>query len=108
VTRYLRMAATTADESMHRRHAVGCVVVRGGAVVARAANVHRKGQCAERRSLRRMRFDNGELYVARPGASGQLLCSKPCADCMKAIREAGVKKINYVDRNGAIVSELVI
>ena len=86
--------------STHRRHALACVVVRGGAILSAAANGSRKGQCAERRALRRKArygcFAGAELYVARSNG----LCSKPCGDCQRAIARAGIKSVWYVNANG--------
>lgn len=82
--------------STHRRHAMACIVVRGGAILSAAANGGRKGQCAERRALRRGVYEGASLYVARSNG----LCSKPCPDCQRAIVRAGIKKVYFVDING--------
>jgi deoxycytidylate deaminase len=86
--------------STHRRHALACVVVRGGAILSAAANGSREGQCAERRALRRKArygcFAGAELYVARSNG----LCSKPCPKCQAAIKRAGIKSVWYVNANG--------
>lgn len=41
------------------------------------------------------RASGGTLYVARIGRNGKIGLSKPCADCRKAIIEAGVKRVVY-------------
>lgn len=79
MTRYLEMAAAVAAESTHPKHHVGAVFVRGGAVVARAANTGRRYRCAERRALKdRGRFKDTTGYVMRDNG----LCSRPCAGCL--------------------------
>jgi len=90
------LAMRLTRRSTHRRHALAAVVVRGGAVVAAAANGSRKGQCAERRAIRRARYEGASLYVARSNG----LCSKPCPDCQEAIKLAGIKKVYFVGSNG--------
>lgn len=92
----LDVAMRLTRRSTHRRHALGAVVVRGGAVLAAAANGGRKGQCAERRALRRGVYEGASLYVARSNG----LCSKPCADCQSAIKRAGIKVVWFVNADG--------
>jgi deoxycytidylate deaminase len=54
------------------------------------------------------------LKAARPGdvleiirwtKSGENKISKPCPGCLKYIREKGIRRIYYQDRNGSIVRE---
>jgi deoxycytidylate deaminase len=101
VENMMPLAMRLTRRSTHRRHAMGAVVVRGGAVLAAAANGGRKGQCAERLALRWKgasagRFAGASLYVARSNG----LCSKPCADCQSAIKRAGIKVVWFVNANG--------
>jgi len=97
----MHLAHRLTRRSTHRRHALACVVVRGGAILSAAANGSRKGQCAERLALRPKRvlegrFAGASLYVARSNG----LCSKPCADCQEAIKRAGIKSVWYVNASG--------
>jgi deoxycytidylate deaminase len=92
----LDVAMRLTRRSTHARHALGAVVVRGGAVLAAAANGGRKGQCAERRALRRGVYEGASLYVARSNG----LCSKPCDACVEAIRRAGIRTVWFVNANG--------
>lgn len=99
--RYLALALKVAADSRHPKHALGAVVVKGGAVLAKAANSGRRERCAERRALKRGRYAGATIYVARANAR----CSRPCEACQQAIREAGVKRVVYVDLDGGICDE---
>jgi deoxycytidylate deaminase len=99
----MQLALRLTRRSTHRRHALACVVVRGGAVLSSAANGSREGQCAERLALRPKRVLDGAyagavLYVARSNG----LCSKPCEECQAAIVRAGIRKVYYVNRIGKV------
>lgn len=102
--RYLEIARKVAAKSTHRQHRHGAVVVRGGAVLAAAANSGRRGRCAERRALQRGTFHGATVYTARSNR----LCSKPCDDCIAAMKAAGVRLVVYVDHSGAVVDELLV
>lgn len=102
---YLDMARQEAAKSTHPKHQLGAIVMRGGAVLARAANTGRWHHCAERRALKhRHHFKDATVLVMRANGG----CSKPCAGCTEAMREAGIRMVVYVDRNGAIVAELLV
>jgi pyrimidine deaminase RibD-like protein len=95
------MARRVASKSTHPTHAHGAVVVRGGAVLAAAANSGRWGHCAERRAVRRGQFKGASVYTARSNG----LCSRPCDDCVAALKEAGIRYAVFVDADGTVVSE---
>lgn len=42
---------------------------------------------------------NATIYVARLGRSGDPMMSKPCENCQKALKEAGVRKVIYTIDN---------
>jgi deoxycytidylate deaminase len=55
--------------------------------------------------LRRRHYDRrGRLtmYVARQREDGSLGCSKPCANCVRLCKIAGVARIWFYDYNGKI------
>ena len=98
------MARKVSERSTHPNHRHGAVVVRGGAVLAAAANSGRRGRCAERRALQRNYFKDATVYTARSNG----LCSRPCDDCVAALKEAGVRLVVFVDSNGAVTSEVLL
>lgn len=80
------------------------MVCKGHRTIASAHNVrgntpnvpHYLGH-AERRVLREAR-NNSTLYVARLGAYGGIMPSRPCAECMVAIELNGnIKQVVYWD-----------
>lgn len=42
---------------------------------------------------------NATIYVARLGKAGDPVYSKPCENCQKALKDAGVKKVIYTIDN---------
>src|ERR1700678_791308 len=54
--------------------------------------------------IRRQHYDklsgHLKLYVARRLASGEMGCSKPCANCIALARLAGVRRIWFYDHDG--------
>lgn len=100
--RYLALALKVAIESTHPKHAMGAVVVKGGAVLAQAANTGRRERCAERRALKhRHCYLGATIYVMRLNGK----CSRPCDDCLVRLREEGIREVVYVATNGLVVRE---
>lgn len=93
--KYLRIAYRIVEDHHDEPfHKLAAVVVRGGAVVSSGINLNRRGRCAERRALRpNQDFVGCTLYVVR--SNGRI--SKPCSHCMKAIGEAGIKWVVFVN-----------
>ena len=46
--------------------------------------------------------EGATITVIRYLADDSFGASKPCADCMEAIKEAGIKRINYFDYDGSL------
>jgi pyrimidine deaminase RibD-like protein len=104
MSRWLALALKVADASDHPHHHLGCVVVKGGAVLSYAANLGRRGRCAERRALRPHHDLRGAVaYVARSNGG----TSRPCKHCAIALREAGVAFVVFVDEQRQVVREAV-
>lgn len=91
---------------------MGAVVVRGGVVLSKAYNLGRetnygtpnRGRHAEERALSPHRdFSGAVIYVARHDAQ----ISRPCDNCYQKIKQAGIRKIVYVDDNGNVTIETV-
>jgi deoxycytidylate deaminase len=47
-------------------------------------------------------FSKVKLYIYREDKNGQLALSKPCKACIRAIKDLGIKEINYTDYNGYV------
>ena len=47
-------------------------------------------------------FSKVKLYIYREDKKGQLALSKPCKACIRAIKDLGIKEINYTDYNGYV------
>ena len=62
---------------------------------------------AEMAALIRAKAKVHSLVVTRHYSNGSGACSEPCAICMKAIKDYGVRKLSYFDLNGVEVEEHV-
>lgn len=101
---YIECAYKVAEKSTHPKFKLGCVIIRGGVVISTAHNLWRFGRCCERRALKpHLDLRGGILIVVRSNKR----ISKPCLLCRKAIEEAGIKKIIYINIDGNIVSEKI-
>lgn len=53
--------------------------------------------------LKRRHYDDANnltLYVARKRADGSIGSSKPCNNCMRLCRVAGIRRVRYFDEHG--------
>lgn len=93
---------------------VGCILIRGGQVIARASNLSRpygednRGFHAEERVLRHRCAKGCILIVVRSNSKGQRsTMSRPCKRCYPLVQRSGIKKVVYVDWSGSVVVERV-
>lgn len=104
--RWLAVASRIAMESNERtRH--GCIIVKSGAVQSKGVNTYRNqpgiiedvnalSVHAEINAIRRSgNLDGAVAYIARVNNHGAPRQSRPCPDCLKALKTAGVKRIVY-------------
>lgn len=113
---FLNLAMRAAESSdCHQRH--GAIVVRSGSVLSIGTNkwrndistagiLHDEGRSrdisihAEVDALSRVANPRGAtIYIARVNRTGKARLSKPCINCAKALKEAGVSKIVYTLNN---------
>ena len=101
-----RIAQLIAPKSEHRWAKHVALVVRGGAIVAvgyNHATTHAEASAlnklwpSERRDTR--------VWSMRLNRSGKFRMAKPCADCMRYLRSAGVKAVYWTNSEGDIESE---
>lgn len=96
------------------RHKHGAVLMAGGRVLSVGINSNRNdpsvigdaqlkysvhAEIAALRSWGGTNLKNATIYVARLGRSGDPMMSKPCENCQKALKEAGVRKVIYTIDN---------
>lgn len=109
--RAARVASTSTERQKH-----GCVIVKGGRVISVGVNTFRNHPNnvsnpdressfhAEINTMRGLDVSGSTVYVARVNNRGQAKLSKPCLECYKALKEAGVKRIIWTENNGRIGS----
>ena len=102
MNRYLALALKLTALSTAKQQRMGCVVVRGGAILS--MGVHHHGNCAERRALRRhMNYVGAVAYVMRMNGR----CSRPCNDCQKLIVRSGLRKAVFIAADNKTVTHEV-
>jgi deoxycytidylate deaminase len=95
----LTLAAKAARIYKNKRSfCLGAIALRSDDVMVYAYNGHPSGPVpsshCEARLVRKL--DQGAIvYLARVTKNGQWANSQPCADCMRAMRRAKVKKVYY-------------
>jgi deoxycytidylate deaminase len=51
-------------------------------------------------------FSKVKLYIYREDKSGHTALSRPCQACMHAIKDLGIKEVNYTTYNGYVKEKL--
>lgn len=111
--RRLDQAIKVAENSeCRKRH--GAVLTAGGRVLSVGINTNRNdpliigeaqlknsihAEVAALRAWGGTGLKNATIYVARLGKAGDPVYSKPCENCQKALKDAGVKKVIYTIDN---------
>lgn len=115
MSRWVRIALKTACLGEHPRHLVGAIVVKGGKVLSKAANLSRPygvlngGFHAEERALREeIDYRGAVVIVVRVNKKTKIVgMSRPCERCMRVIISKGIKKIIYMDSELTVCVEKV-
>lgn len=55
---------------------------------------------AEFRLARKVNLRGKHIRICRFNASGKYTMAKPCANCQRILRHAGVRKVEYTDNEG--------
>jgi len=90
-------------------------IVRGGAVLARGYNkrdfknnsIHAEVNALKQIVRQKNGAEGATMTIIRYLADDSFGASKPCSECMYAIRRAGIKRINYFDYDGKFYSERI-
>ncbi|WP_405497478.1 deaminase [Streptomyces sp. NBC_00096] len=100
------------------RYPMGAVLVHGNRILAAAPNKRRNAPSvdfrnstfhAEVATLRRARRTEGAtMYVARVDARLRPAMARPCRRCQQALWEAGVQRVFYTDRSGAVQGMAIV
>lgn len=81
-------------------------VLKKGATIH--AELHVIHQCTKRLIRQQKSLKKYSILVIRiKRDTGELVLSKPCHDCINAMRKCGIKKVYYSDNDGNIVMERV-
>lgn len=115
IDRMLRYAIKAAACSDNERAKVGAALFKGNKLIAVSWNDTRKTHPDSPYRFKAIHAEfgvflgnhkidvyNGTLFVARVDKHGKLKIAKPCGLCEKFIRAAGIRKIFYTNRDGAV------
>ena len=104
VLHYIETCMYYARQSTHHKSRHGALLVRNGTIVSAACNTmyrHAETALGKPRIL-------CDLYIVRVDAKGNLLNSKPCADCVQWLQRLHcIRRVYYSDENGMIRMEKI-
>lgn len=103
--RWLERARRVA-ETVDGQWKIGCIIVRGGRVIASAANTQRNEpgvlgeqlwHCTVHAEIAALRMAGNAAgataYIARVGRNGMLRHAQPCVNCQDELDKAGVRAV---------------
>lgn len=125
-SKFMEMAKTLSEESKFDTYKIGALIAIKGKVISRGANSYKTHPQQKRYNRERMCFTeeakpfihaemaalqklkgiksenlkNAEMYVYRTGLDGSNRMCRPCAACMKAIKDHGISVIHYTTTQG--------
>lgn len=121
--KFLEMAKSLSEASKFDTYKIGAVLAIKGKVISRGFNsykTHPKQKLynrnrtnfkeeaqpfmhAEMSAIQKLRTEelkNVEMYIYRTGKDGKQKMCRPCAACMKAIKDKGIRVIHYTTNDG--------
>lgn len=111
---YLRTAFKVALEGRHQHSKVGALLLKGGQIIAKAANMSRpygcmnRGYHAEERILKNIDATGCVLVVVRLNKNDKkATMSRPCSRCWPLVKSSNVKKVVFINWDGKIEVENV-
>lgn len=104
--RFLSLAKKISKKSDHHHHKMGCVIAQGGTVLGTGFNmlrthpksphpfhsIHAEFMAAMNANYK---IDGATAYIFRQQKNGTWSMAKPCASCLKFLKECGIKKVVY-------------
>lgn len=112
IERGIKAAADAAKFATHSRYQVGAAIYIGSKLISVGWNEDKtdpkqhsifRWRHAETASLvgtRKTDLTKATIYVARVTKTGLLRIAKPCVDCQRLLKAAGIRKVVYTDRSG--------
>jgi len=114
--RGMKYAIEAADLVTHTRYKVGAALFIGNKLISLGWNVNKthpeqqsvfRWQHAEMAALvgiHKHDLTRAHIYVARVTMTGLLRIAKPCDDCQRILRAAGIRRAYYTSRDGSVES----
>lgn len=112
IERGIKAAASAAEFATHSRYQVGAAIYVGSKLISIGWNEDktdpkqhsifrwRHAETAALVGTRKTDLNKATMYVARIIKSGGLRIAKPCSDCQRILKAAGIRKVVYTDRKG--------
>lgn len=85
-------------DSSHPKYKLAAVIYKSGRVLSTATNSHVWGRHAEIRAIGRRTYPGASIVISRDNDR----VSKPCGECERAIRKAGIVKITFINDQGEL------
>lgn len=129
--RYLKIAGEIAQTSDFKNYKVGCIVIYKNSIISSASNSNKTHTMqsrynkyrnikegafpakvhAEMSAISKIRYldidwSKVTVYVTRNTKSNSYGMARPCASCMAAIKEKGIKNIVYSTDNGYAIERI--
>lgn len=112
-SKFFKLARMLSFKSDHPKHQLGVVIVKKDRIISLGINKYKthprsthpfKFIHAEYDAIISCKEDlkNSVAYIYRETKNGNIALSRPCEHCMKALRDAGVKKICFSTYTGYI------
>lgn len=130
--RFLMLARSVSLLSTYREYQLGAIIKKNGRVISRGFNsykthpmqkkyneIREKGwmedmdtpglmhaEFAALMKVKNKKLDDAELFVYRIDKLGNPRMARPCAGCMEAIKDRGIKQIHYTTPDGVATEYL--
>lgn len=121
--RFMELARGVAEQSVYDCYRLGSVLVLKSAIVGKGYNKakthpqqkkynavrfditdrskhHLHAEMVALNQAKHLDLSKAELYIYHVGRKGEQKMARPCAGCMKAIKDRGIKKIHYSTPDG--------
>jgi deoxycytidylate deaminase len=109
--RYFELAKKVSVLGEHPQHKIGCILVINKTHMVAGYNSNKtdpnspspfKSSHAEFRAITSTREDlkGASIYVYREDHSGNLALSFPCENCLRLIKQKGIRNIYFTDYDG--------
>lgn len=117
----IHIAKHVSNNSTHKQHRLGAVIVKGGRILATGYNQLRPSKLIGTNTLhaeahavlhllksrRQADLIGADIYVNRYTRGGRIGLARPCSHCMELLRTVGIRRVFYTTDEGTTVMEKI-